>query len=147
MESGISMPVGSLVDGKHRPTAHDISSVLGSRAILYKDLCESIATDYGIKGELEFGGPKYGWVLEYRKGGRPLAALYPANKKLIVQIVLGRNAVEEAAKLDLGRNVRAVYDNARQLYDGRWLFVPVTSKRDLEDVKRLIRIKAETKKR
>ena len=64
----------------------------------------------------------------------------------MVQVVLGRTAVPLAGALDLGKNARMVFDNARQLQDGRWPYVPVNPNRDLEDVKRLIAARAESKK-
>ena len=64
----------------------------------------------------------------------------------MVQVVLGRTAVPLAGALDLGKNAGMVFDNARQLQDDRWLYVPVRPKRDLEDFKRLIAARVESKK-
>jgi len=141
------MAVGALLDGRRKPSAKDIADVLGRAASLYDDLMKFMDFEYSLIGALEYGGQKYGWAMEFRKGGKPLATLFPADKKFVAQIVLGRDASAEAAKLNLGNHVREVFDHARQLFDGRWLFIPVTSKRDLEDVKRLIRLKAGTKKK
>ena len=146
-ETVSTLPIGTLVDGKHRPTSKDIATVLGKSSRLWDALVGFISEDFGIKGQLEFGGAKYGWALEFRKGGKPLAALYPADQMFVVQIVLGRDASIEAGKLELGSSVRRVYDSARQLHDGRWLFVPVRTIVEMEDLKRLIRVKVETKKK
>jgi|APIni6443716594_1056825.scaffolds.fasta_scaffold11155_3 hypothetical protein len=140
------MTIGALLDGKHRPSKKDIQASLGASNDLWDDLVKSISTDHGVRGDLEFGGAKYGWALEFRKGGRALVSMFPAEGYFTVQIVLGKAAVPLADALDLGKNARWVFDNARQLYDGRWLYMPVRTKRDLEDAKLLIAAKVESKK-
>jgi len=139
------MSIGGFVDGRHKPTAKEMNAALSDKAALWKDLVDFLEKGHGVRGQLSFGGAKYGWFLGFRKGGRPLADLYPGLGAFTVQIVLGRAATELALMLRLGKHVQEVFDNARQLYDGRWLFVQVRSKRDLEDVKLLIDTKAKSK--
>jgi hypothetical protein len=115
--------------------------MLGKNVGLWSDLVKHISTAYGVPGILSFGGLKYGWELGFRKGGRPLADLYPADGYFVAQVVLGKAATSMAGQLRLGDHVREVFDGSRQLYDGRWLFIPVKSKRDVEDVKLLIDVK------
>ncbi|MCU0851899.1 MAG: DUF3788 domain-containing protein [Thermoplasmata archaeon] len=139
------MSIGGFIDGNRKPTAKEIGDALGSKAPLWDDLVGYLDQKHGVQGQLSFGGQKYGWFLGFRKGGRPLADLYPGADTLTVQVVLGKAATAEALRLKFGRQVQEVFDNARQLYDGRWLFVPVRTKRDLEDVKTLIDTKASAK--
>ena len=139
------MSIGDFVDGKRRPTGKEIESALGEKAELWNDLSRYIADEYSVRGEIAFAGAKYGWELGFRKGGRPLADLYPGTGRFTVQVVLGRAATEAAKQLPLGSNVKKVFDNARQLYDGRWLFIPVRTKRDVADIKRLIEAKVRSK--
>lgn len=140
------MTAGGLVDGKHRPSAREIRSALGvTKGEMWDALVRFVSDEYGAKSELVFGGAKYGWELNFRKGGRSLVSMFPGRNTFTVQIVLGRAASEQAARLELGKSVREIFDNARQLHDGRWLFIPVRSKRDLQDIKRLIAAKVESK--
>jgi len=140
------MTIGELVDGKHQPSAREVRSALGdTKGEMWDALVRFVTDEYGAKGELVFGGAKYGWEMNFRKGGRPLVSMFPGRNTFTVQIVLGRAASEQAAKLELGKSVREIFDNARQLHDGRWLYVPVRSTRDLQDVKRLIAAKVESK--
>jgi hypothetical protein len=139
------MSIGGFVDGKRKPTEKEIGDALGGKALLWDDLVDFLDRKHGIQGQMSFGGQKYGWFLGFRKGGRPLADLYPGDGTFTVQVVLGKAATAVALKLKFGNHVKEVFDNARQLYDGRWLFVPVRSKRDLEDVKTLIDTKASVK--
>jgi len=137
--------IGGFVDGKHKPTIKEISSALSGKAPLWDGLVDFLVKEHGVRGELAYGGAKYGWFLGFRKGGRPLADLYPGMNNFTVQVVLGRVATQAALSVRFGKHVQEVFDNARQLYDGRWLFVPVRSRRDLEDVKVLIDKKANSK--
>lgn len=139
------MSIGGFVDGKHRPTAKEIVAALGDKTQLWDGLVDHMVRQHGVKGQMSFGGQKYGWFLGFRRGGRPLADLYPGARVLTVQVVLGREATALAKALRLGKHVQQVFDNARQLHDGRWLFVDVRTMRDLEDVKLLIDTKARVK--
>jgi hypothetical protein len=146
MTCGPSMTVGGLVDGKHKPSIREIQSALGTtKGEMWEDLVRFVSDEYRAKGELVFGGVKYGWELNFRKGGRPLVSMFPGRNTFTVQIVLGRAASEQVVRLELGKGVREIFDNARQLHDGRWLYIPVGSKRDLQDVERLIAAKVESK--
>ena len=140
------MTVGGLVDGKHKPSAREIRTVLGTtKGEMWDALVRFVSDEHGAKGELVFGGAKYGWELNFRKGGRPLVSMFPGRNTFTVQIVLGQAASEQAARLELGKSVREIFDNARQLHDERWLYIPLGSKRDLQDVERLIAAKVESK--
>jgi hypothetical protein len=139
------MSIGGFVDAKHKPSMEEIQAALGGKADLWDELVGFISERYDVKGELSFGGSKYGWELSFRKGGRPLADLYPGSGTFTVQVVLGRAATEKATHLRFGPHVNDIFDNARQLYDGRWLFVPIRSKQDIEDIRLLIDAKVQSK--
>jgi len=69
------MTAGGLVDGKHRPGAREIRSALeATKGEMWDALVHCVSDEYGAKGELVFGGAKYGWELHFRKGGRPLVS-------------------------------------------------------------------------
>lgn len=140
------MTIGGFLDEKHRPSAEEISAALGTKARHWQELARHMSEAHGVKGELEFGGAKYGWALEFRKGARPLASLFPGKDSLIILVVLGKDAVVLADRLDLGRNVRRVFEDARQLRDGRWLWIPVNSTRDSADVLKLVAAKVAPKR-
>jgi len=39
--------------------------------------------------EFSFGGKNYGWNIWYRKSGKSLVSLYPQEKSIVAQVVLG----------------------------------------------------------
>lgn len=138
------MSIGSFVDGKRKPTMREIRATLSGKAQLWDELVDHFVKEHGVRGDLSYGGAKYGWFLGFRKGGRPLADLYPGVNAFTVQIVLGKIATQDALTLRFGKHVQEVFESARQLHDGRWLFVQVRSRRDLEDVRLLIDTKAKS---
>ena len=70
-----------------------------------------------------------------------LASFYPQKNSLVAQIVLGKEQVATALGLSLGQRVGQALRDTPQLHDGRWLFVKVTSRRDVKDVVQLIQVK------
>lgn len=135
------MSIGAFVDNEHQPTIGRVRAALGSKLSLWDDLTRFISDYYPIPGEWTFGGKNYGWNLWYRKSGKTLVTLYPQEEGLVAQIVLGKDQVEQALDLKLGKHVGTVLRETPQLHDGRWLFIEVKSKKDVQDIQQLLQIK------
>lgn len=103
--------------------------------------CRFIADNYRIQQDLGSYGKNYGWALRFRKGGKALLSLYPGKEDFTIQTILGEAQVEEVMGLALGQNVRKAIEDAHPYPEGRWLFIKVASKHDLEHVKQLITVK------
>jgi hypothetical protein len=141
------MSTGIFVDRQHQPTLQEISIVLASRQPLWAKLTQFIADNYQMPGELSFGGKNYGWNVWYCQSGKTLTSLYPQQRYFVAQIVLGKDQVEKALQLKLGKNVRTVLEEAPQLHDGRWLFIKVKTEKDVKDIQELLRVKKRPQKR
>lgn len=135
------MSISAFDDKEHRPTLQEINDTLGSRQPLWQQLLQFIADNYQLPEDLSFGGRKYGWNIWYRRSGKTLVSLYPQKEYFVAQIILGKDQVEKAYQLKLGKNVRTVLEETPQLHDGRWLFIKVRSKKDVNDVQELLQIK------
>jgi hypothetical protein len=114
---------------------------------LWAKLTQFIADNYQMPGELSFGGKNYGWNVWYCQSGKTLTSLYPQQRYFVAQIVLGKDQVEKALQLKLGKNVRTVLEEAPQLHDGRWLFIKVKTEKDVKDIQELLRVKKRPQKR
>ena len=126
-------------DPKHQPTPEEIRLALGSCFPLWERLTIFIEKTYRVEGSWSTWGPaKIGWGLRYRRKSRSLTALHPQQERILVQIVLGRAQAERALQLELGEKISRMLQEAPQLRDGRWLFIPVTSEPDAEDVEKLL---------
>jgi hypothetical protein len=135
------MSISAFDDKERQPTLQEINDTLGSRQPLWQQLLQFITDNYQLPGDLSFGGKKYGWNIWYRKSGKSLVSLYPQNEYFVAQIVLGKDQADKAFQLKLGKNVRTVLEEAPPLHDGRWLFIKVRSKKDVNDVQELLQIK------
>ena len=135
------MTIGLFVDKEYQPTETAVLEALGAKRPLWKALVQFIADNYPIPGEWNFGGKNYGWNLWYRKSGKTLVTLFPQNGYFVAQIVLGKDQVEQALNLKLGKNVGTVLTETPQLHDGRWLFIKVKSGKDVKDVEQLLQVK------
>jgi uncharacterized protein YdeI (YjbR/CyaY-like superfamily) len=139
--SSVTMTIGLFADKEFQPTETAVLEALGAKRPLWEELTHFIADNYPIPGEWSFGGKNYGWNLGYRKSDKTLITLYPQDRYFVAQIVLGKEQVEQALTLKLGKNVGTVLAETPQLHDGRWLFIKVKTKRDVADIKQLLQIK------
>jgi hypothetical protein len=136
------MSKGCFTDRKQRPSTAEIYAVLGPRRKAWDELNQYMVENYQVRGELLFGGLKYGWALRFRKSGKPLLVLFPGQKEFIANVVVGRSLLEKAQALKLGENARQVLGGAKRFYEGCWLYIKVSSKQDVLDVQQLIALKA-----
>ncbi len=135
------MAIGLFVEKEYQPTESAVLEALGSRRPLWEELTQFIADNYPIPGEWNFGGKNYGWNLWYRKSGKTLLTLFPQQDYFVAQIVLGKDQVEQALELKLGKNVGTVLTETPQLHDGRWLFIKVKTGKDVKDIEQLLQVK------
>lgn len=131
----------AFMDAEHRPTEKEILGALGSRAPLWARLTAYLAEAYAIEPTFVPPSRNYGWDVKYRKGGKTLVSLTPDEGGFTALVVLGEKEAEASRELELGKPVQGVFDDARQLRDGRWLFVQVESERDVEDIEKLLAVK------
>jgi hypothetical protein len=139
------MSIGIFLDKENPPTMDEVLNTLDSRRPLWQALTQFIADNYPIPGKWNFGGKNYGWNVWYRKSGKTLVTLYPQQNSFVAQIVLGKDQVEQALGLKLGKNVRTLLRETPQLHDGRWLFIQVKTKKDVKDIQQLIQVKRRPK--
>lgn len=135
------MSVGTFLDKEHRPTEKEIKRALGKRYGLYKALIDFMKRSYQLDGELSYGGKNYGWNLWFRRSGKTLLNLFPQDGFCIAQVVLGKEQIEKAKVLKLGKRVAEVFSKASQFHDGRWLYAPVKTAKDAKDIQDLVALK------
>lgn len=135
------MSVGIFLDKEHHRTKKEIDRALGKRYGLYKALIDFIKRSYQLDGELSYGGKNYGWNLWFRRSGKILLNLFPQDGFCIAQVVLGKEQIEKARSLKLGKRVAEVFSNASQFHDGRWLYASVKTAKDAKDIQELVALK------
>jgi hypothetical protein len=135
------MSVGVFTDKVHAPTAEQISEAIGSRRAAWEEILQAIRETYSHQEDWRFYGKNYGWALRFRKSGKALVSLYPAEDSFTVQLILSQAEVDQARGLKLGEHVRQIIEQAHPFSEGRWVFVPVKSGKDLRDVQQLLALK------
>jgi hypothetical protein len=141
------MSIGIFTDRQHQPTREEILEVLGPSRAAWESLEETIAQNYRVKTDFGFYGKNYGWALRFRKGGKALLSLYPRQDGFTVQIVLNEPGVQRALEGVLGENARRAIEFANLYPEGRWLFIRIDTDEDIDDVRRLLEIKAKPARR
>lgn len=130
------------------PDITAISDYIGNP--LWNALCSHLETCYGVLPKVEHsicsGAP--GWNVKYKKSGRALCTLYPAEGFFTCLVSVGSREAMEAELLLSGctEAVRSLYWNTKPFNGGRWLMIPVTSPEILEDLKQLIALRVQKKR-
>jgi len=129
-------------DRTHKPSVKEVFAVLGRRRKNWDGLNQYMWDNYRGRGELIFGGKNYGWAFQFRRSGKPLLALFPGKDAFIALVVVGRSLLEKAQSLELGKHVKELLAGAHRYHEGVWLYIDITSARDILDVQRLVALKA-----
>ncbi|MHA2351899.1 MAG: DUF3788 domain-containing protein [Candidatus Thorarchaeota archaeon] len=130
------------------PTKEQILEFIGPDAIKsWNELHEYLAENYDFQSELSYWGDNYGWTIRYRRSGKTLVAFYPEKDGFTVQVILGKKEVEKFQRMreELSTGVVQVFDETKQLHDGRWLWIKQPGTGTIEDIKRLIQLKRRPK--
>lgn len=137
-----------MLNGDAKPTGDDNAELIGERISLWKDVQRYLEERYDFTPEMVFYGKKYGWAIRYRKSGKTLCSLFPEKGAFTVLIVLGTKEVEKTISMidELSPEVRTLFENTEQLRDGRWFWMRVTKRIDIESIKLLLGAKRKPKK-
>lgn len=132
-----------------QPSAAEIAAYIGSP--LWAEMNRFLADGYETQPSYSYSAcsAQPGWNVKYQKGGRSLCTLYPMEGFFIALVVVGARE-QAAAELTMpfcGPYVQELYKNTAHSAGGRWLMIHVTGAEVLEDMKRLIRIRREIKRK
>lgn len=115
---------------------------------LFDELCHYLVSTYQVEPKIEYSGCSLmpGYNVKFRKSGRALCTLYPADGSFHCLIVIGpkqQAGFEELFELTL--TVQEVYHQTKFVNGTGWLMIPVTDELVLEDIKRLIDLRQRSK--
>ena len=136
-----------MLDKEQEPTNNDIIEYIGEKSQLWNELQNFIGKNYDHLPEKIYYWKKYGWTIRYRKSGKTQCSFFPEKGSFTVLITLGKIEVEKTMnQIDsLSSNVQSVLNNAKQLRDGRWLWIRINSEPDVNSIRRLLKIKRKPK--
>ena len=143
-----------LIDKNAQPLDAQMIDVIGlPLADAWSRLRNFLVDTYEIVPVLQYGGTRYGWNLQHRKGGRPLCEMYPECGSFTALVVLGKKELDQALERleTFGPTVREALVNSPGYHDGCWLYVrvtdPLTCEKDEQDLEQLILIKKKPPKK
>jgi len=140
------MSIGYFTDKAIQPEPGDIQNVIGTRFPLWDEMLNHIRDTYKPKEDFRFlYGKNYGWAVRFRLRSRLLTSLYPTDGGFKVQIILSPDEVEAALSMNPGKNVQQSIDEATPYPEGRWLFIPVENRDDMQDIINLLKLHTRSK--
>ncbi len=126
------------------PSFEDIDHYVNSR--LWNKLNLFLQSTYRTKPKLSYSrcSMQPGWNVKYRKSGRSLCVLYPMEGFFIALVVISSKESYEAELIlpSCSQYIQTLYSNTVSSPGGRWLMIQVKETAVLEDVTRLIQIRA-----
>ncbi|MCI8453503.1 MAG: DUF3788 domain-containing protein [Lachnospiraceae bacterium] len=107
-----------------------------------------IQSAYQVKPHMEYSRclMQAGWNIKYRKGGKSLCTLYPAQGYFIALVVIGNQefAEAESSMPQCSAYVQEVFRNTKTGNGQKWLMLEVRDKQILSDVFYLISLRKRT---
>ena len=143
------MPFQRMLNKDIAPSEDEILSTIGENSGLWIDMRKYVEENYDFSPELVFYGKKHGWTIRYRKSGKTLISLFPEEGAFSILLVLGKKEVDKVDSVieNLSLNVRSIFESTEQLHDGRWLWIRVFSKEDIESAKLILLAKRKPTKK
>ncbi len=136
-----------LYDQNNPPTSDAINKYVSSE--LWENLNAFLQDTFKIQPKFSYSrcSMQPGWNVKYQKSGKSLCTLYPMEGFFIALVVVGNKESFEADLLlpSLSKFTQSLYQNTAFSAGGRWLMINVTEPTILDDVIRLVQIRAKSK--
>lgn len=129
------------------PSLEDFDAYIGNP--LWEELNRHLQSFYKASPKRTYSrcGGAPGWNVKYQKSGKSLCTLYPREGGFIALVVIGNKETPETELIlpTLSGYVQELYGRVRFVCGGKWLMISTDSADILEDVKKLIDIRAKAK--
>lgn len=132
-----------------KPSLSDIEAWVNNP--LLEELMTWMGEAYGVEPSVEFSKCSLdkGWNIKYKKGSKSLCVLYVRQGWFTAMVTLGAKQVAELEPLlsTFSASFRKLYEKTPLFNGGKWLSVDVKKDKQLEEVQRLILMKAKPVKK
>ena len=113
---------------------------------LFEEFTAWIQEAYEVEPSVEFSRCSLdrGWNIKYKKGSKSLCVLYVRSGWFAVMVTLGAKQLAELEPFlsTYSAAFRKLYQNTALFNGGKWLMVDIKTPAQMEEVRRLIRLKA-----
>ncbi len=126
------------------PARSDMEEFFGKDTLdIWERLAESIDGLYEMDKYWNKGFGDWVYEYKYRRGGKTLCTFYAKRDVANLLIVLGKAEREkfEQQRGSFSEYLLDIYDSTKIHYDGKWLWIPIDEKLEVEDILRMLRIK------
>ena len=132
-----------------KPTLSDIGAWVKNP--LFEELTVWMVETYQVEPSVEFSrcSMDRGWNIKYKKGSKALCVLYVRQGWFTAMVTLGAKQVAalEAILPTFSAAFQKLYGETPPFNSGKWLVIDVKQPEQLEEVKRLILMKAQPVKK
>lgn len=139
-----------MYNGNIVPDEDDMVKFIGEESYikLWQSFVSYIEDKYSLDKYIKFGGKNYGWALQYKQGKRTIVSIYPERKAFTILFTFGGKELEklENKKDEIIKSTYELIKNTKQYHDGKWVWLRVASKSELDDSLLLLNIKKKPKK-
>lgn len=135
------MSIGTFTEKENKPDVSEVLETLAFKKPFWDILVEYMMNSIKAKAEWKFYGRNYGWALRFKKDGKSLAALYPSQNKLTIQIILDCDQVKRALELIKSDEIKEIIAKTEEIHEGKWIYIQIEDEIILEEVKKLIDIR------
>lgn len=141
-----------LLDAGHTPSSEEIENYISEPArALWRDMNIFIQEHYKVSPKTTYSkcAAKPGWNVKYAKSGKSICTLYPEENSFtaLVVITLDLEPVIDSMSSGLEPGVVELIRSARPFSGTKWLMITVTNKAVLSNVKQLLLLKYEMRKK
>ena len=88
-------------------------------------LLKFIDQAYNFDRKILFGGHKYGWAVQYKKGKKTIVTLFPERKRFTILLIFGKSELDKINQIKkaLSPFVIDKIENTKQYHDGKWVWL------------------------
>ncbi|MGD8780728.1 MAG: DUF3788 family protein [Ignavibacteria bacterium] len=109
----------------------------------FTDLLSFMNNSYNLERKIIFGGKKYGWAIQYKKGKKTIVTIFPERKSFTILLVFGKKELE---KINDNKNILSpiIFEkikNTKQYHDGKWMWLRIETDNYIDDIMKLIKLK------
>lgn len=126
------------------PARSEIEALIGKNTLgIWERLAESIDELYEMDKYWNKGFGDWVYEYKYRRGGKTLCTFYAKQGVANLLIVLGKAEREKFEQQweYFSEGILTLYESTKVLYDGKWMWIPIDEKLEIEDILRMLRIK------
>ena len=110
---------------------------------LWNQLTDAIDSLYDVDRLWDKGFGDWKIEYKYRRGGKTLCTFYAKEEVANLLITYGKAEREKFEKIkgNVSKQLQDIYEQTDTLHDGKWLWIPLDGKLQIEDVIEMLKIK------